>query len=211
MVVPGDNLLFQITQDILLRRLHLHGQHLLRFAAVECQHPVSRQLAYRLRKIIVHLKDRFFPGIFRLGAHRSLFLSHFPNTDTVVRLVGNGLRNDIHSAHECILCTCHFFFFIDKGPCLLKHRLFCHLQQQNIGKGLQSLFLRHRRPRAPLRTVRTVQILHHNQRLCRQNLFLQLLGQLPLLLNGGEHLLLFFFQIAQIRQTLREISKLFVA
>ena len=58
--------------------------------------------------------------------------------------------------------------------------------------------------------VRTVQIFYRHLSLRRKDLILQLFGELALLLDTGDDLFLFFFQISQIDQALMQLPELFV-
>ena len=64
-VVPDNGLLFQISQNLLLRSQNLHSQHLFILAPVQGQDAVAGSLLHRLLIIIIHLIDRL--GLLILG------------------------------------------------------------------------------------------------------------------------------------------------
>ena len=168
---------------------------------------MSRTLFHRLLVLIIHLVYRFRFFILSLGTDHTLLHGSLTNVGTVIRLVGDALRNDILCTRQCIGCCRHFVFFGHIVFSKLLQRLLHLLKQDQLCKRLQSALFRDHGTGTAFRAVRTVQIVqrHHGHRIL--DLFFQLRCQLFLITDGRKNLVLLFLQIAQVTQTFIQITK----
>ena len=130
--------------------------------------------------------------------------------DSVIRLIGNMLRNNILCTGNSLCHGSYFFFLGYKSLCFFLDGLICHLKHNDVCQWLKAFFLGNGGTGTSLRTVWAVKILHNNQGLGGKDLLLQLFCQLALVLNAGKNLFLFVFQIAQVSQSFIQITKLLV-
>ena len=209
-VVLFDHLAAKPSQDLLLRRIDLHGEDLFLLASVQGKDPMSRNFAHRLLELIIHLIYRRFLRFLRRRNQSSLIHRQFPDMDSVIRLVGNIFCQDILRSRESVLCRLHVFLLRQEGFRLLKGRFLRRLQHQDVRQRFQTLLLRHSRPGAPLRPVGTVKILHHHQSPGVQDLRFQFRRKFSLFFYTSENLFLLLFQISQIKESFMKRAELLV-
>ena len=202
----GDHHFFQITEDSLLGSAHLYGQEFLLLAAVDSQDAVACHFGNRLFVAVVILIDGLGFLVPRRGNERSFFHCEVTDMDPVIRLVRNGLCQNVSGSVQGILHREDFFFLRKKSFGIFLQRTFCQLQADEICQGLQTFFLRDRRSGPPFRTIGAVEIVHHHKSLCCQDLLFQLRCQLALLFYHRKNLLLFLLQIPEIGQPFKKFS-----
>ena len=88
---------------------------------------MSRRLFYRLLIIVIHLVNALSLLVSCRTGKLSLLHSEISDKNTVVRLVGNHLRNDVLCPLQGRRRVCHFLFFADILLSLRKDRLLCLL------------------------------------------------------------------------------------
>ena len=168
---------------------------------------MSRCLFERLLVLIVHLINTlrlFIP----CGAGEFSFLHRdLADVHPVIRFIGNPFRKDILRALQRFLCIrCAFFRIHISSSCFFQ-RTGKFLFPDQLSKAIQTLFLCDTCSRLPLWTVWAIQVFYHNQCFCRQNFIFQIVRQLALFFNVCDNGGLFLLQIAQIIQTLIQISQ----
>ena len=126
--------------------------------------------------------------------------------DPVIRLVRNGLCQNVSGSVQGILHREDFFFLRKESFCIFLQWTLCQLQADEICQRLQTFFLCDRSSGPPFRTVGAVEIIHHHEGLCCQDLFFQLRRQFALLFYHRKNLLLFLFQISKIGQPFKKFS-----
>ena len=72
---------------------------------------MSRHLVHRLAEMIIRLIDRFLSLVLRLRGDQAGFPYLFPDMGPVLRLVGDGLRNNIFCPGDGFLRRMDAFFF----------------------------------------------------------------------------------------------------
>ena len=110
-ILRAYRLTLQIAQDLFLRRLNLHGQELLLLSPVQRKNSVPRQFLNRFLKLIVHLIDRLCFRIFRRRNHTALSHGCLSNPSTVIRIIRNRLRNNVHRPLNGFPGSLNLFFF----------------------------------------------------------------------------------------------------
>ena len=210
-VVPSPHLLLQVLHAGFLRRLNVHGQHLLLLSPVHSQHPVSRNLCDSLGIVRIVGIDRIIHTFFcGHGNHHALLLGAVSNLSPILRVVGNVPGDDILRVPNRLRHGVHFFFRVQ---ILLRFRF--HVCRRSvlpnkIRQSADAFLLRNGGSGAALRFVRPVQVLHGHRGLRRLNLLPQRRGHLLLLLNGRNHRRLPLLQIPQVLQPLVKRPQLLV-
>ena len=209
-IVLSDDPLFQITENLFLRRFYLYRQELFLLPAVEGQDSVGSDLGHRLRRIVILLIYRRRLLVF--CRRNDLSFLHRPPADfhTIIRFIGNHFRQNVAGSCQRFLFICHLFFLGNIIFCRILQRFLCFLFQNQLRQRLQTFLFRNRRTGAPFRTIRPVQILYDYHRLRRQNRRFQLIGQFPLFLDTGQHLFFLVFQISQVCQTFKKSTQHFI-
>ena len=209
-IIPGDCLPLKVTDDLIIRRLHLYSEKFLLLSAVQCQDTVSRKFRRRLLKFIIHLINRLRLRILCRRDNLSLLHGRPADPTSIIRIVGNGLCDNILRTGDSVRRGFHILLL--RNICFRRFlkRLLRILQHDQRSKRLQPLLLRNGSTGPPLRTVRTVQIFHRHLCLGCKDLRTQLFCHLPLLLDTGNHLFLLLLQIAQIDQSLIQLPELFI-
>ena len=222
------HLLFQIGEDLLLRRLYFDSEIILLLAAVYGKHAVARHSAERLLVFKVHLIDvpslLFARGLSALllsvfvvlllhllGRHdRTAFPCLLADISAEARLVGDLLGNDIHRAGRGSFCVRHFLVRIYVLLRFLQH-IAAFLHGQNIiRQALQAPLLRNAGAGPSLGTVGKVEILHFHKGLRLFDALSELRRELSLLIDALHDLFLPLLQRAQIGQRFAEVAQLFV-
>ena len=176
------------------------------FAAVDGQHPVRGDAAHRLLEVVIHLIGGVLGAIAGGGNHgRPVDQKAQCLADLAV--IGNILRDDIHSAGESILGGLHALFRV--------HILRSHAKRLPQGilhpdgrrQRFQALFPGNAAAGAALGLIGTVEVLHLRQSGRSLNGGLQLRGKLFLLGDGANDLLPAFLQVAQVFQPVAEVTQ----
>ena len=199
------------SQDLLLRRIDLHGEDLFLLASVQGKDPVSRNFAHRLLKLIIHLILQKIPPV------SSPWKPEFPYSPSVS---GYGFCNPPRRKYippgisfapaRASSGRLHAFLLRQEGFRFLKGRFLRRLQHQDVCQRFQSLLLRHSRPGAPFRPVGAVKILHRHQSPGFQDLRFQFRRKFALFFYTSDNLFLLLFQISQVKEPFMKRPELFV-
>ena len=200
-VLCFENQSGKIVEDQICRNGHAHFQKFFFFATVNGQHPVPRDFGHRFAVVVIRLINRrlFFGGF---GRDHPVGHGKRAHPFTVIGVVGNIFRKNVHGPRESLLPRVHFFFRIHQrvGHFFQRGRIAFFLRHQCFGQRRQSPVARHRSAGLALGTERTVNIVDFGNGLgivngigdLRREFFLR-----------GDQVLDFFparFDIAQILQ-----------
>ncbi len=200
-IFGGDYPAADETHRPLLRELDGRLQQPLLHPPADSQHPVGGNAPHRLRKIGVHGVGAAFRLPLLLGGsgdHQPFRLDEPPQLPPDIRVIGDILRQDVQRPLEGGFRAFHPLFRVQ--IVLRQHK---GLRQGGLGpdsggQGLQALLPGHAGAGAALLLIGAVEVLHHRQGLGGGDGLRQLRGQLSLLPNGGEHLLLALLQVPQV-------------
>ena len=84
------------------------------------------------------------------------------------------------------------------------------LQQNDVGKRLQALFLGDGCARAAFGTVRTIQVVHSHLCFCRFDFRAKFVGKFALFLDTFQYLRFLFFKVAKVGQAFKQFAQLLV-
>ena len=175
-------------------------QQLFLLAPVQSQDLVALQAADALREIVIQAVDAvLLRG--SLGAELSLpgdlLLQALAQGGIVTDLLGNdvgGAGQGLFHRGDALLLV----YIIHRR--ILRYGAVPALPEEQLGQGLQALLPGHGGPGAALWLIGTVQVLQLRQGLGGVDGFAQFLGELALLLNGGENRLPPLLQAPEILQ-----------
>ena len=168
---------------------HRDGEIPLLFAPVDGQHLMSRQPGQYLLKVVVQPVHT----VLLAGGHAfqpSLPHQQPPQRLADGRVVGDDLRDDVVRPLQCVRYRLHALLRVDvvRGG-LRRVGAVRPLRQQPLRQRRKPFLPRRRGPGAPLLLIGPVQILHLRQRGGVLNGGGQLLRELALPVDGGQHLL----------------------
>ena len=107
-----NDFLLKITENVLGRSLNLYHQNFLILTTVNGKGPMSRNLTEWFVIVIIHLIDRFCFCILGCGDKLSRLHGKFTDIGTIIRLIRNHFRNNIHCSRKCFLRSCYFLLGI---------------------------------------------------------------------------------------------------
>ena len=176
---------------------------------------MPRELLHGLAEVIIHLINALLLFILRRAGHNTLFHGRITHVEAMLRLVGDGLGNDVLRALKSLLRVLHLLLLRHVAARYVLLRLLGQgrggiLRQNIFSKAIQALLLCHACPGLSLRAIWSVQVVHQDHGLRRLDLLFQLRRQLSLLLDGTENLFLLLFQVSQIGQSLMKVTKLLI-
>ena len=179
---------------------HGDGEDALLFAPVDGQDLVPGQLGDGLVKVVIQPVN----GVLLRGGQTpqmSLPAQQLPQGLADGGIVRQQLRYDVVGPLEGVGQSLHPLLWVHIVPGgLLRSRAVPALVQQQKGQGLQALLPGHRGPGAALLLIGAVQVLHLRQGGGAVDGGGQLVGELPLAVDGVFHLLAALVQVPQIAQ-----------
>ena len=185
--------------------VHRHLQELLPLAPVDGQNSVARQLVQRLPEIVVHAVHAVLV-LGGLGNQAAPRHADHPQALAHRRVVGNPLRENVHGPLQGVRRGGHLLpHIVRRQRKRIGHVLL--LGVKSVGQGLQAPRLGDRGAGFSLGPVRPVEIIDFGQGGGRVQGGRQLLGQRPLLLDDGSHLLSLLVQAAQIGQPFGQLPQ----
>ena len=193
--------------DLIDRSNDLNGQYLFLFPAVQGQDPVSGNGPDRFLVFIIVFIYSFGFGIFGFRRQEAFFKGQVPDPLTVLRVVGDLLRDNIHGHGKGGLHAVDAVFGIHEFFRLFLRRDRGLRGPQVQGQGLQSFFTGDHGSGAAFGLIWSVEILQSYRCFRRFDLRPEFFGQLALLFDGRQDRLPAFFQGTQVTKPFIQVSK----
>ena len=191
----------------MLRQRDCHLQKSFLFATIQCKHPVVCNFPQRLCVIVICAIHTLRLRIRSDSGYGAAFGDQTPQILSQLGIIGNILCQNVHCSLQGCLYIGHLLLRIYKDNCLPFRIHTWLLGKQQPCQRLQTMCTGNACTGLALGAIGSVQIFHLYQGFGSVNGFGKLLRHLVLFGDGDPDLLLAFFQIPQIIQSIEDLPE----